>query len=122
MSQAFALSDAMAQARVERVVSSPLLRCTATAKPVADRLNVAVETDDRLIEIAHGTWEGRLRDEIAANDPGRYRTWREDPAHVTFEAGERVTDVLARWRAFAAALRPSCTTLVVTHDALMRVA
>jgi broad specificity phosphatase PhoE len=122
MSQAFALSDAMAQARVERVVSSPLLRCTATAKPVADRLNVAIETDDRLVEIAHGTWEGRLRDEIAANDPARYGAWREDPAHVAFEGGERVTDVLARWRAFAAALRPSCTTLVVTHDAVVRVA
>jgi broad specificity phosphatase PhoE len=122
MSQAFALSGAMAEARVERVVSSPLLRCIATAKPVADRLNVAVETDDRLIGIAHGTWEGRLRDEIAANDPLRYRAWREDPAHVAFEGGERVTDVLARWRAFGAALLPSCTTLVVTHDAVVRVA
>jgi probable phosphoglycerate mutase len=122
MSQAFALSDAMAEARVERVVSSPLLRCTATAKPVADRLNVPVETDDRLIEIAHGTWEGRMRDEIVANDPLRYRAWREDPAHVAFAGGERITDVLARWRAFVAALRPSCTTLVVTHDAVVRVA
>jgi len=122
MSQAFALSDAMVQARVERVVSSPLLRCTATATPVADRLNVQLETDDRLLEIAHGTWEGRLRDEIAANDPLRYRAWREDPAHVAFDGGERIGDVLARWRAFAAALQPSCTTLVVTHDAVVRVA
>jgi broad specificity phosphatase PhoE len=122
MSQAFALSDAMVEARIERVVSSPLLRCTATAKPVAERLNVTLETDDRLIEIAHGTWEGRLREEIAANDPSRYRAWREDPAHVAFEGGERVTDVLTRWRAFAAALQPSCATLVVTHDAVVRVA
>jgi broad specificity phosphatase PhoE len=122
MSQAFALSDAMVATRAARVVSSPLLRCTATAKPAADRLNVRVETDDRLIEIAHGTWEGRLRDEIAANDPLRYRAWRDDPAHVAFEGGESVAQVLARWRDFAAALRPASPTLIVTHDAVVRVA
>jgi probable phosphoglycerate mutase len=122
MSQAFALAGAIVQARVERVVSSPLLRCTATAKVAADRLNVRVERDDRLIEIAHGTWEGRLRDEIAANDPLRYHAWRHDPAHVAFEDGETVAQVLARWRAFAASLRPRSPTLVVTHDAVVRVA
>ncbi len=122
MSQAFALSDAMVAAQAGRVVSSPLLRCTATAKPAADRLNVRVENDDRLIEIAHGTWEGRLRDEIAANDPLRYRAWRDDPAHVAFEGGESVAQVRARWRDFAATLRPRSPTLVVTHDAVVRVA
>ena len=122
MGQAFALSDAMVAAQVARVVSSPLLRCTATAKPAAGRLNVRVERDDRLIEIAHGTWEGRLRDEIAANDPLRYRAWRDDPAHVAFEDGETVAQVLARWRDFAAALSPETPTLIVTHDAVVRVA
>jgi broad specificity phosphatase PhoE len=122
MSQAFALSDAMVAARVARVVSSPLLRCTATAKPAADRLNVRVESDERLIEIAHGTWEGRLREEIAANDPLRYRAWRNDPAHVAFDGGESVAQVLARWRDFATVLRPTSPTLVVTHDAVVRVA
>ncbi len=122
MSQAFALSDAMVAARVARVVSSPLLRCTATAKPAADRLNVRTESDDRLIEIAHGTWEGRLREEIAANDPLRYRAWRDDPAHVAFEGGESVAQVLARWRDFAAAFRPASPALIVTHDAVVRVA
>ncbi len=122
MSQAFALAGAMVEARVERVVSSPLLRCTATAKVGAERLNVRVERDDRLIEIAHGTWEGRLRDEIAANDPLRYHAWRHDPAHVAFEDGETIAQVLARWRAFAAALRPRAPTLIVTHDAVVRVA
>ena len=57
-------------------------RCTETARPAAERLGLRVETDARLIEIAHGTWEGRLREEIAANDPLRYRAWRDDPAHV----------------------------------------
>lgn len=120
--QAVALADAMAGANVGRIVSSPLVRCTATAQPAAERLGLHVETDDRLIEIAHGTWEGRLRDEIAANDPARYRAWREDPARVAFERGETIADVLERWRDFAASFHPATPALVVTHDAVVRVA
>jgi phosphoserine phosphatase len=120
--QALALADAMDAAGVRQVVSSPLQRCTATAAPAAERAHVPVETDERLIEIAHGTWEGRLRDEIAANDPVRYRSWREDPAHVRFENGETIVQVLERWRDFAASFRPVAPSLVVTHDAVVRVA
>ncbi len=122
MQQAFALANAMDAARVGRIISSPLLRCTATATPTAERLNLRVETDDRLIEIAHGTWEGRMRDEIAANDGARYRAWRQDPANVVFEGGETPEQVLARWRDFAASLTLGVPTLVVTHDAVVRVA
>jgi probable phosphoglycerate mutase len=120
--QAHALAGAMADAGVRRVVSSPLRRCTATAQPTADRIGARVETDDRLIEIAHGTWEGRLRDEIAANDAARYRAWREDPAHVQFENGENIAQVLQRWRDFAASFAPDAPALVVTHDAVVRAA
>ncbi len=107
-----------------RVLSSPLLRCTATAQFTATRLDLAVETDERLIEIAHGTWEGRYREELARNDPERYRNWREDPAHVAFENGETLSEVAARWEAFAAHLlaQPDEEMLVVTHDAVVRVA
>ena len=119
--QAHALAGAIATTGVQRVISSPMLRCTATAQPSAQRSNLPVETDDRLIEIAHGTWEGLLRDEIAANDPERYRAWREDPAHVAFDGGESLAQVLERWRAFRAALRGDGPVLVVTHDAVVRV-
>lgn len=122
MQQAYALADAAVAGGIERIVSSPLLRCSATAQPSAERLNLRVAHDDRVIEIAHGTWEGRLRDEIAKNDPVRYDTWRHDPAHVAFDGGETLTQVRERWRAFAAALLPSVPTLVATHDAVVRVA
>jgi len=106
-----------------RAISSPLLRCTATARFSAQRLGIELDTDERLIEIAHGTWEGRYREELERNDASRYRAWREDPANVAFEDGETLTDVLRRWRSFAAELarRPE-DTLVVTHDAVVRCA
>ena len=120
--QAAALADAMAGAGIRRVISSPLQRCVETARPTALRLHVPVETDERLIEIAHGTWENRLRDEIAANDPERYRAWRGDPANVSFENGESIRDVLERWRTFAASFRTTVPALIVSHDAVVRVA
>jgi probable phosphoglycerate mutase len=97
-------------------------RTRATATFVSERLNVPMTTDDALIEIAHGTWEGRMRDEIAANDPERFRTWREDPAAVSFDQGESLADVLGRWRRFRATFAVDEPTLLVTHDAIVRVA
>ena len=120
--QAEALAHAMEPLGLGRVVSSPLGRCVETAGPAAARAGVPVERDERLIEIAHGTWEGRLRDELAADDPDRYYAWRHDPAHVAFDGGESLVQVRERWRAFAQACRPATPSLVVTHDAVVRVA
>lgn len=112
------------EALPERIISSPLLRCAATARFTATRLDVPLETDPRLIEIAHGTWDGRYRDELAVNDPERYRAWREDPAHVAFDGGETLVDVAARWQSFATdvLLDAKSDVLVVTHDAVVRCA
>ena len=113
----------LGEAVPERIISSPLVRCASTARFTAERLGVALETDEQLIEIAHGTWEGRYRDELARDDPERYRAWREDPARVGFEGGETLGDVLARWRSFAAGLSSEKRdTLVVAHDAVVRCA
>ncbi len=122
--QGMALGDAFAAIapRIERIVSSPMQRTLATAAFVGERLNVPVETDDALIEIGHGTWEGRLRDEIAANDPERYATWRERPHEVAFEGGETLDDVMVRWQRFRASFAVDVPTLLVTHDAIVRIA
>jgi broad specificity phosphatase PhoE len=127
--QGMALADAFF-ARLQRgepvparIVSSPLLRCAATARFTADRLGVALETDERLIEIAHGTWDGRYRDDLAREDPERFAAWRTAPASVAFAGGESLADVLARWQSFARDLaRETRHTLVVTHDAVVRCA
>ena len=119
----FATRTARGESVPDRAYSSPLLRCTATARPSAEALGLRVETDDRLIEIGHGTWEGRYREDIAREDPERYRLWREEPARVAFEGGETLGEVLVRWRAFAHELASRAQpALVTTHDAVLRCA
>lgn len=106
-----------------RVISSPLVRCSATAAYSARELGLEVELDPRLTEIAHGTWEGRLRGDLEREDPQTYKTWREDPANVGFDGGETLADVLARWRDAAADLAQATEDILVcTHDAVIRVA
>lgn len=122
IAQAHALATAMKAFELQRVFSSPLRRCMATAIPTADEFGLEVQEDPLLLEIAHGLWEGRLRDELAENDPERYRQWRHEPHIVAFEEGESVSDVLTRWQMFASSFVPRGDTLIVTHDAVVRVA
>ncbi len=120
--QAEALAQALGSTSIARVISSPLARCFNTAVPLASSLNCTVEVDSRLIEIGHGTWEGRLRDEIERDDPQRMRDWRECPDRVRFDGGESLEDVMQRWRAFARSIDGKNDTAVVTHDVLVRLA
>lgn len=120
--QARALAGAMRAYRLERIVSSPLRRCTETARPVADLFKLSVQPEPLLLEIAHGSWEGRLREDLAREDPERYRRWRAEPEIVDFENGESVADVLGRWKTFVAGFEPHGDTLLVTHDAVIRCA
>ena len=122
--QGLALGEALTHAkpRVQRIVSSPLLRCTATAQFVADRLDVRVETDDRLIEIGHGDWEGRLRDEIMQSEPQLWYLWKNKPTDAVFSSGDTMQKVAERWYDFISEQTFMVPTLVVTHDAVARAA
>lgn len=47
-----------------RIVASPLGRTQATARIIAQALNLPIEIDHRVIEVSCGEWEGQLRDEL----------------------------------------------------------
>ena len=55
-----------------------------------------LHTDDGLMEIAHGTWEGLLAREIHERDPDRLRAWRDAPHEVLMPGGESLQHVLDR--------------------------
>jgi broad specificity phosphatase PhoE len=120
--QAHALAEALAPERITRVIASPLARCLDTARPLAQRLKVALESDAALIEIAHGTWEGRLRADVERDDEQTMRLWREHPHLVQFDGGESLHDVEHRWRAFAQRLGDADDVAIVTHDVIVRCA
>ena len=81
-----------------RLVSSPLGRTLATAEIIARRLEtcVAVDTDDRVMEVGMGAWDGLTRAEIRERwpDARRGKSVREWMFHGP--GGESLKDLMAR--------------------------
>jgi len=124
--QARALGERLADVRIDRAVASPLVRAARTAQLALGEERAAMLTfDEGLKEIAHGTWEGLLAEEIRERDPDRMHAWRHQPHEVLMPEGESLQHVLDRaWPAFAracAGMGAHETLLVVAHDAVNRV-
>ncbi|MEU4567072.1 bifunctional RNase H/acid phosphatase [Micromonospora sp. NPDC023956] len=103
---------------VAAVVSSPLSRCTATARPIAAALGGApLRIEDDLVECDFGAWEGRTFAEVRQEWPGELDAWLASPA-VAPPDGESFTDVTVRVRRALDRLLagyPGQTVVVVSH-------
>jgi broad specificity phosphatase PhoE len=123
--QARAVGRVLAALEPAAVVSSDLIRASATAEIVAAAAGLPVTLDKRLREVNAGRWQGLDRDEItAAGDGEVLAAWRrgEDVplggAERPSELGRRGAEALLE---HAAALDGG-TLVVVAHGALLRVA
>jgi len=116
-------SAAPPENRVTLIVSSPLSRARDTAQACADAIELRLGTDERLTEISHGDWEGKLRGEVAIRWPDMLAQWRSNPHLVQFPHGEMLEEVELRLRSFLHGLRDETgTVLAVTHDVIVRIA
>ncbi|MFC4728173.1 histidine phosphatase family protein [Coralloluteibacterium thermophilus] len=126
IAQARALGARLADIAIDRAVASPLSRARTTAElALGPARSGMLRTDEGLIEIGHGDWEGKLAAEIDERDPERFKAWREAPQTVQMPGGgESMPEVDARsWAAFTRAcsgLQLGDTLLVVAHDAVNR--
>lgn len=123
-SQADAVAGRLVRMKASRVVTSDLLRASATAETIAAASGLPVAVDARLREIDVGSWQGRTSAEVAAENP-----WFEDALHAgrdfrrsetgetAEEAGERVASVLGE----LADAHAGQTTIVVGHGLALRV-
>jgi len=84
------LADRLGQARLSRVVTSPLERCRQTA----ERLTPEPIVDDRLIECDYGEWTGRTLGEL--RDEPLWDRIQRRPSTVSFPGGESMRAMQAR--------------------------
>lgn len=112
---------------IDRAVTSPMLRPKETAEIILqNHPDITLETDDRLCEISHGLWEGKLEAEIEAAYPGELKRWQQVPETVQMPEGENLQQVWDRatvaWDAIvdSTPVNPDriTTVLVVAHDAV----
>jgi broad specificity phosphatase PhoE len=109
--QAAAIADVIGP--VDRVVSSPLQRCRATAACIAGE-RIPVDVDERLIELDYGEFDGRPVGDLPE---GTWERWRSD---ITFTppGGESIADLGRRVRAALEELAPAAiegNVVAVTH-------
>jgi probable phosphoglycerate mutase len=115
--------------KIDFAVTSPMLRPKETAEIILEHHpEVPLTTNDRLQEICHGLWEGKLESEIEADFPGMLSQWKEAPETVQMPEGENLQQVweraVAAWQEIVATYTNSDspqTGIVVAHDAINKV-
>jgi broad specificity phosphatase PhoE len=116
-SQAEMLKRELAGFAFDVVYSSPLKRALETAQIVAG--TVPVQCDSRLIEIHHGSWQGKTKQDIAGRWPDDWNRWNTEPERFTPPGGESAADVRARVADFLSALRGT-RILCVSHGVVVQ--
>lgn len=82
--------------RPDGILSSDLGRCTAIARPLAERLGVPLVCTPTLREQDMGEWEWRSWEELTLLDEQRIRDYWEDYLNTTPPGGESFADMVAR--------------------------
>ncbi|HYH23489.1 MAG TPA: histidine phosphatase family protein, partial [Azospirillum sp.] len=121
--QAARLAGWFAHRPVTSVWSSPLRRTQETAEPIARRLGLTVRTDDALLEVDFGTWEGKGFAELDG-DPA-WRRWNGARARARAPGGETIAEVQARLCGFIndrCDEMPDGTLVLVSHGDPIRAA
>jgi probable phosphoglycerate mutase len=115
---------------IDFAVSSPMLRPKETAELILkNHPNIKLELQEKLKEINHGLWEGKLESEIKQEYADLLHQWQIAPETVQMPEGENLQQVwdraIACWEAIIAAAGVSDTELktglVVAHDAINKV-
>lgn len=119
--QAEALHAAFDISFADRVICSPLDRTQATAAILNHGRDLPITTDERLLEISYGQWDGQNNDELKATYPQCFDPALNDvlPSYVTVATdGETFEHVITRVQDFlttTAQAFPNDQVIVVTH-------
>jgi probable phosphoglycerate mutase len=118
--QAEQLAALFREIPVTLVFTSPLARTRTTAESIADAAGARLLSDDRLVELDFGEWEGLTRAQIAdrsQEDRKLLERWAADPL-CPAPGGESLAAVRDRIVDFADRLcaeHPGATVAVVSH-------
>lgn len=122
LSQAADTAQQLAGVTFDQVFSSPLIRAGKTASIASG--GHLVTSDERLIEVDFGQWEGLRRDEFMENDPASWAAWEKDPASTPAgNTGETAMQVINRVDDFFRTCSrrfPTGRILVVAHNGVNR--
>lgn len=117
------LGERFARTAFDAVVSSPLRRAYKTAEAVNRRHGLYIDTDENLMEINGGCFEGKPWERLPRLYPALHDAWENRPWDFAPDGGEAMRRVYARMRdalAGIAGRHVGGTVCVVSHGCAIR--
>ena len=109
----------------DRIVSSPLARCSSFAEELAGRHGLPLQFDDLFKEVGFGVWEGKTSAQLGEEDPLQLRRFKADPVNARPSGAEPLHDFYKRVAKGIEALLEKHAgdhILVVCHAGVIRMA
>ncbi len=122
--QAEALAGSLSDLEIAAVYSSPLSRATQTAARLARAAGLPVRTEQDLIDLDFGEWQGRTLPEAEAAFPEEFRVWKTAPHRASIPGGETLGKVRERCAALLDRVHrthPDETIALVSHRVVTKV-
>ena len=97
-------AEQLAPEPIEAIYASPSQSAMQTAQSIAENRKLRIRRVQKLRNLDHGLWHGKLIDEVKLNQPRIYRQGLENPEAFCPPEGESVAAVRQRARAVLAKL------------------
>lgn len=123
VNDALLLGERLKETDFKRVISSPSKRAMETANRVIGKRSISIETDERLMEIDLGHWQGKTESEIKGLFPTQFNCYWNQPVMYENPEGESFLDVKNRVADLLNNLEgiPSGNVLIVTHGIVIKI-
>ncbi|MBQ9580388.1 MAG: histidine phosphatase family protein [Lachnospiraceae bacterium] len=117
-------AEGMKNIKFDYIYSSPLTRAYTTAEIILQGRDIPLFTDDRLMEVCFGEWEGR---DITTRQDMLEAFFDHPETYVATGGAESYEDILGRARDFLedviyplVVVKPDCKILITGHAAINR--
>ena len=90
------VAELLSKEPIEVMYSSPKKRAFKTAEGIDSYHELPIQTDDEIVEIDAGDWEGVLLTDIEKQYPEQMDNWRNNPANFHAPNGESMAQVYER--------------------------
>ena len=80
----------------QRIVTSPMTRCSEFASALSERLQIPCSTDAQIREIGFGEWEGQTRQQLQQKNLEQYLSFYRDPVNCRPPGAEDLGEFIKR--------------------------
>lgn len=96
ISEAKLLAESLKHVHFDKCYCSPLGRAVHTAEILTEGRDIPFETDQRMVEMSFGSWEGKDKATLLEVWPDAYRIFFEEPENYVPEDGETYQELFER--------------------------